>query len=264
MFFLFCAIGVRAQDTPAIYKFEKGKTYKYLQELKVDITQELPGQTMNITVDGTVTSSMNILDVLSTGNFKCKTTIDNALVMVESPQGTQTMGKELAGKAFDLEIKQNGETIKDDSLLKGIDPQDMQVVSRVLSLLPKLSDNVLSIGTKWTIEKTDTTKANGNMVTKSKTIYTVKEKKQVDAYDCFLVEIIGDSETSGTMQQGGMDLNVNGEGKTQGTMLFAVKEGLVIQMTGDDNSEQTITVPSQQNMRIPMTQHSTIKLELLK
>ncbi len=251
-----------AQQGP-VYKMEKGKPYKYLQEIKSDISQEMMGQTMNVTVDGTVTSTLTVTEVLPDGNWKCVNKIENALVMIESPQGPQTLGNDLAGKEIGVTMKPNGEIVARDSMPAGINPQNMQIITRVQQILPKLSSQPLAVGTSWTEDQTDTTEGRGTMINKSSIKYTVAEKKAMNDYDCFLINFEGTQSTNGTVSQQGMDITISGDGTLKGTLYFAEKEGLLVQYTTESNNDQTASIPSN-NMRIPMTMHMTLKTELAK
>lgn len=256
---------MHAQDT--VYKLEKGKNYKYLHEIKTEISQEMPGQTMTFTADGTITNVLSVLDILSNGNFQCKLTIEDAIIMVESSQGTQTMGKDLVGVAMNLEIDPYGKITQKDSVPKGVNPQSMQLLSRAQNMLPSLSGmkgKTLQVGENWTDERTDTVSINGMLVTESKTKYTIKEKTKVSDYECFKIEMEGTMDMSGTMSQGGNDLSISGSGTLKGTSFFAPKEGMFIQGTSETMTDQTITLLSDASMRIPVTMHATMKIELVK
>lgn len=260
---LIAASSASAQEYLAAYKFEKGKSYKYVQETKTEMTQEFSGQTMNMTIDGTMTTSMLINDILPNGNFKVKNTIESAIIMMESQMGNQVMGKDFVGKSFEFELKPDGYTIKSDSMFKDAKPQEMQVLEKAVEFLPKLSGSTVELGSKWEVESVDTV-GNGQFVQKSKTTYVVKEKKNLDGIDCLIIDADRKQEISGSGSQGGAEFNISGEGKIKTTITFAIAERMVTLVNVDATEEQIITVPSQGNMRIPITTHSVSKIELAK
>lgn len=255
---------MNAQEVPGVYKLVKGKSYKYLIEIKVNENREAMGQTINITVDGTITNKINIVDILPSGNFLCQNLIENALIMIETPQGPQIIGKELSGKSFLTEMTPTGDVIERDTISKIFTPENAQIVSTIKEVFPNLNGTTLTIGSSWTKEKSDTTSSMGSIIENSKTIYTVKEKKMVDNNECLSIEVTGTNENSGTITQGGNDIHISGEGNAKGTFLFVINEGLFTLMQVDHHLEQTITIPSQGNMRIPSTRDKNIKVELVK
>lgn len=262
---LVCSLQLHAQD--AIYKLEKGKAYKYLTEMTVAINQEVMGQTMNISVDGTLTNTLTVTDVLPNGNYQVNNGIESALITVEMPQGTQTIGNDLVGKIFKSELTPSGVVVSKDTLPKDINPQNAQIMHRVYETLPDISGakgQKLAVGTSWSVTKSDTVEARGKMIRDSKAKYTVAEVTKLNEYDCVKINVEESTESNGTMSQQGMELTVSGSGSSKGVYYFAQNEGIFLKGEIEQNEEQTIMVPSQGNMRIPVTQATTMKIELVK
>lgn len=154
-----------SQEIKALYHYEVGRSYRYSQEIKSDIEQEVQGQTMNANVDGQVVVSMFVESMLGEQSYSCKNTIEYALVKFNSPFGNQTLGEKLKGHSVSIEIQRNGKVKKRDST-EMKNSQLSMITSRAEEFLPLLNGGLLTVGSTWTEESTDTLKSRGSVIEK--------------------------------------------------------------------------------------------------
>ena len=250
-----------AQD--AAYRFEPGKAYKYIIEQTNLQLQEMPGQTVSINSELTMGVTYTLLETLENGNLKLQATIDNALMINESPQGTQTIGADMAGKSVIFEMKTNGATVDIDSAIRNIDSEGVGLLVGATSVFPRLDAAKIAAGGSWSVEDADTTgEGEGIIVEETTRNYSIKGKKTVEGHECLEIALESESEREGKMIRGDQELIVTGSRNGTATMMYAAEKGLLVAFDAEMSMDQTIVIPSN-NMRIPITGSQNIKVEYI-
>lgn len=250
-----------AQD--GAYRFEKGKEYKYIIEQTNLQLQEMPGQTVTINSELTMGVTYVLLDVLDNGNLKMQATIDNALMINESPNGTQSIGADMTGKSAIFEMTPGGQTVDVDSAIRDIDSEGVGLLIGATSVFPRLDAAKIAGGGSWTAEEADTTGEGENSIIEETTReYEVKGSKDVSGLDCTEIALSSEAERDGKMVRGDQELIVTGTRNGKATIMYAAKEGLLVTFTAEMNMDQTIVLPAN-NMRIPITGTQNVKVELI-
>ncbi|MBL0175671.1 MAG: hypothetical protein IPP94_10470 [Ignavibacteria bacterium] len=258
----FCA----ASAQQALYKFKPNTPYKYSLELKQEQVQEAMGQTMNVSVDGTVKVSMVVDKVLENGDMHASVTIENALILAETAQGSETTGGELKGKVFGFTMQPNGKVVDRDSIPDmGEQTGEMaQVMGGFTGLFPKLDIEKLKTGSTW--EKlSDDTAGTGDtqIITNRKMSYNVKATKPVKKRDCLEIVMDGTKETNGKVSRGDQDYRLSGEGTVNGTIYFDLAEGLLVEISITDKGDTVVQDPNSSSFKLNISQNTTTKLEYL-
>ncbi len=249
-----------AQELVPVYHFEKDKEYRYITDFKSDINQEMQGQTMNITSEGTVAYVVKLDEVLPDNNFRMNITVENAIVTVETPQGTQNLGKDLAGLKMGFVMQPNGVIIERDSVKTSENPFMGQIVRGLEQVFPEMPTEKISEGYEWKEEKNDTT-AKG-LTTTRKIEYSVTGVKENNGRKCLEITFKGEVSIEGEMTQGGMDLSIDGDGEVSGKMYYDYENHIISAIDSETVMDQLIQSPSNPQMRIPMLTNTTVKMEL--
>ncbi|NOY06998.1 MAG: hypothetical protein GXO82_10305 [Chlorobi bacterium] len=249
-----------AQELVPVYHFDKDKSYRYITDFKSDINQEMQGQTMNITSEGTLSYVVKLEEVLPNNNYRMNITVENAVVTVESPQGTQNLGKDLAGLKMGFVMKPNGAIVERDSIKASGNPFMAQIVKGLEQVFPEMPSEKISEGYEWTEEKIDT--AEGGMTTSRKIEYSVTGVVENNGRKCLEISFKGEMEVNGTVTQGGMDLTVNGDGEVSGKMYYDYENNIISAFDMETVMDQLIQSPSNPQLRIPMLSNTTLKMEL--
>jgi len=257
-------IAARANSQDVAYKYELGKPYKYLLEFNSDVIQEMGGQTMNATVEGTAAVVLTHDKRTDDGNLHLQLLFENALVIAESPQGMQTFGESLKGNSIGLTIDPTGKPLDQDSITFKPEAQDMQVVSELFSMFPILDPTKLSVGGSWERARTDTIGEGDNtMLRKRNFHFEVKEAKMVKERNCLAINAKRITETTGKMSRGGMELRVSGEEKSEGVIHFDPAAGIIIDMILNETGEQIIQDTGGSSMKVNITSRGKTTMEYL-
>ena len=249
-----------AQD--ATYRYEDGKEYKYLIEETGLTIQEVPGRTVNINTESTITSVLTLLEKLDNGHQRLKMTIESALVISENPRETNTFGGDAAGKSVSYEIDNTGDLVDVDTTIRDMDNESRSILMGAANVLPSF-DAARIDDEEWTVEEVDTTgEGESQIIRESETTYQVKGMKEVNGYNCHEISIETETESDGKLVRGDQEMMLSGTQEGKGTVYYSAEKGLLIKMEFEVNGDQTIMFPSN-NMRIPVTSNQVAKVELL-
>ena len=248
----------------AVYKYEVGKPYKYMLEFKRDVIQEMMGETMNITVEGTGSGTYSNTKTLENGNMLMSLTVESALVLVESPQGTQTFGDALKGKEYRYTIKPNGEIVDRDTTIEMPQDGSAQLLGELIGAFRTLDASKLKIGESWTRERADTSgDADSKMIRSGKSKYEVKGTKEAAARNCLEISVHTDMETDGRVSRGGNDLRVTGEETHDGSLLYDPAGGIIIEININEKGEQVITPVDGGQFKVNVSSSGSRKVEYI-
>ncbi len=252
---------VSAQD--GAYRFEKGKDYTYLIEQTSMQMQEMPGQTVTVNSEVTMKVVYTMLELMENGNLKMQATIQNALMINESPNGTQTLGADMAGKSAVFEMTRSGQVVDVDSSIRQIDSEGVGLLIGATTVFPRLDASKLTDGNSWTTTESDTTgEGDGIIVEDTEREYEIKGKKSVSGLDCYEITLTSEADRDGKMIRGDQELMVSGTRNGKGTIMYAFQEGVITTFEAEVNMDQVIVVPSN-NMRVPITATQNVKIELI-
>ncbi len=252
---------VSAQD--AAYRFEKDKEYTYLIEQTSMQMQELPGQTITVNGELTMKATYTLLEKMDSGNLKLKATIVSALMINETPNGTQTFGGDMAGKSAIFEMTGDGQVVDIDSSIREIDSEGVGLLIGATQIFPRLDGSKITDGNSWTTSEADTTgKGEGIIVEETEREYQISGKKTVNGLDCFEIKLSSESDRDGKMINGEQELMVNGTRNGKGTILYAPAAGTIVSFDAEMNLDQIIVLTAN-NTRIPVTATQNAKVELV-
>jgi hypothetical protein len=250
-----------AQDK--IYRYEKGKEYRYILEETGMTIQEVQGQTMTSNNESMVSAIISINDVLENGNMAATAKIENALIVIESGNNTQSLGSDFVGKSVTYVFDAMGDVVEvDTNSTKTLDGPAASVLQRITDILPKLEAGKLSEGSSWEKTRQDTSgRGDAKTYITTNSSYKVKGTKKLGNYDCLMISTESEAKINGTMVRGDQEMNIQGTQESTGTIYYAPAEGLLVEIDMETTSDQVIVVSSM-NMRVPVTSNSTLKLEL--
>lgn len=247
------------------YQFEKGHTYHYNATANSKIDQEMGGQQMHMAMEAWFVPSVVFENTTPEGNLVLVYSADSAKTHIKAPTMDSTMVlNNLVGKRSRLIVTPKGEvlkrevidTVKMDRMLSGIG-------LRELVRLPRLAAGPVKMGDKWNVTQSDTNDiGGGKIVTTTKTAYTLAGKEKVQGRDCLKVTYSGTAATTGKGKMMGMDLFVEGTGKSMGTFYFDPEKGMFVRNDAKTESETTMAATGQQSMTIPISSSTETSFSL--
>jgi hypothetical protein len=263
LFFIITGVSV-AQEYALKYKFGGGKTYKYSIETKSDITQEVMGQEMKIEVNSNMLQNM-AAEISADNSIVIISSLDSAIVHTKMPmRDTTTILSNLIGKREKITISNNGKVIE-KKMIDTISGQN-EMYKQVTNGLDKFvlfPDKPVKIGESWTSAETDTIEMmGGKLINKADITYKLIGTENKLGYDCLKIEMDAKNNNEGSAKVMGMDLTIEGTGKTKGTIYFSQESGVIVFADMKVDNDMTMATTGEQNMIIPITQ-STIAIQSL-
>jgi hypothetical protein len=260
---LLCAGVAQAQD--AAYRFAQDAPFTYTIEQTNMTLQEAPGQTSTFNSELTMRVTYQLLETLDNGNLKMQVTIDNALAINEGPNGTQTLGSDMAGKSVIFEMNGSGEVVDVDSSIRAIESEGAGLLAAATGIFPRLDGSKIREGASWDVTEMDTSgnETRGFIYEETERTYSVKGKKTVAGHECLEIALESEAESEGEMVNGDQELSVNGKRNGTATIMYASGVGIITSFEAELNTDQVIMLPAQ-NMRVPITATQNVKIVLVE
>ncbi len=239
------------------YKMEKGKTYRFKQDNKIETTQEMGGQEMKMTTDESSTIKYDITDVSPAGLMTLIYMYEDSKLRMKGMGRDTTMDMQnLKDKKTRAEMAKSGKIIKETPADTTKNAKASPSLNMFASAsMPSLPEQAVATGEKWQGITSDTTHSgDGKVIYKKNIGYTLSGKEKKGAHDCLRIDFKGTLELSGTMKQMGMDIAMEGSGESSGSFWFDAASGIMIEETTVTAIEMTMAITGQQQMTIPMSQ----------
>lgn len=249
------------------YKMEPGKSYTYVTTQAGRTTQEMMGQEM---VTDTKTNAKIVLDVKAVadnGDLTCEAYYAELKVEVHSARmDTVLEMTDILNKKVQVVMSKLGEplnvTVLDsfprNLMMRGMGDPKMNF-RRVVGSLP---DQPIQIGGSWQDVKPDTSEAmGGKIIIIPNADYKVVAEQDTLGFKCLKITFTNDFAITGNGNMMGNEIFMEGEGKSEGYILFAPKEGLMIASHNKQDQDMTIAVSGSMSMTIP--QNTFMKTNLV-
>jgi hypothetical protein len=250
------------------YRFENGKTTKYVSESETRINQEMAGQPMVSTIKSEIGVLFEPTGTAENGDILCNAWFDRLVVHFSSSYLDSTF--DLAAftrKRAKLVLTPSGKVksvVPVDTMpaagpmlqMMGIDAANF--FRNVLIRLPQAE---LGGNETWVNSVPDTVQMSGmEVIVTPKVEYRISGREPVSGFDCVKVEYAGPAKTAGKGSRMGADITFEGEGKVEGSLAYAEQNGLII--SGETRSEQqaSIVMTGAQNMTMTQNTSAVVKM----
>jgi len=250
------AVAAAQESFSLEHKFEKGRTYHYTATANSRVTQEMGGQEMRVAIEAWFVPQIVLENVTPEGSLVLVYAADSARSHIKAPNMDSTMTMtNLIGKRTRITVTPKGEVVKREVIDTAKSDRLMSGVGlRELVRLPRLAAGPVRIGDKWNATQLDTNDVGGGkIVTTTNLAYTLVGQEKVQGHNCLKVTYTGASTTAGKGSMMGMELFVEGTGKSSGTLLFDPTGGILVRNDAKTESETTMAATGQQNMTIPIS-----------
>jgi len=250
------------------YKYEKGKTYKYKEEVKFNSVQEVSGQEMKATGSTFSLMKMIVADVSESGDITFNSSLEDLRVTTKMMTMDTTMVmNELLDKNIQTMISRKGKMI--DQKIPDTVKAGEKFMDRGNSLLTVHKEFVvfpgkaMEFGDTWKDERIDTTKGT-QMVTKTDIVYTLIGIEEKNGHSCFKTSFTGKTEIAGKMTQMGMEFFIEGSGETSGAAWFDKETCVIVSKESTNDQDMTMALTGQMQMTIPITSTTSSSFTLLE
>lgn len=263
----FCGLVYSQENVMLKYNFVKGKTYILTTQLNSDVTRTMGPQEIKIETGINSNSEMQIEDVDNNGNATSLVTLKNASIHTKVP----VMNKDTTMNFNDLNEQQrvvfsstgkqiSAVTITPEKVLK------MMNSASQFTRIQNLPGKSVNIGEKWNDKLVDSTKSSPqnpvDMVISTDMEYSLIGKEIKDGIELVKISFSGAITITGKGNMQGMELFVEGTGKSEGFSYFNPKTSLVVNTESSTEMDMSIAVSGQQNMTMPMSQSMKASITL--
>jgi len=250
------------------YRMSEGKALKYQNTMDVVQTMDMMGQEVQSTTSMDLTFSAKSKGIKNNLHM-LGVTIDDLSLKVESPQGNFDPDmSSIVGKSFDMDLSFLGKELNFDGAKKlkyNLGPEgDRDLFSNFQTLFPNLAGKPLKIGDTFTTYDTLNVDEGGvSLQMLFENSNTLAGLETIEGHECVKVTAKVKGTMKGSGNQGGADLEFEGNIEADETWYFAYKKGLIVKQNSDSLVESTILVIAQ-DMTIPMTMNMKFETKLLK
>ena len=253
------SVVANSQDAMLKYNFVKGKTYVLNTQLNNNIVQTMGGQEMKMESGINSTSEFLVENVDEKGNATILVSLKDASVASKIP----AMGRDTTMKFNDLNeqtrvvITSAGKNISSASVSAGNVSMMLGSVEKFTKFI-QLPEKSVKVGEKWSDKLVDSIKSSPqspvNLVITTDFEFSFVGTEVVDGVELTKISFTGALQINGSGNQMGMDLFVEGNGKSEGVLYFNPKSSLVVKTDTNTEMDMNIAVSGQQNMTMPMNQ----------
>ena len=248
------------QEFTLRYKFEKGKTYRFIDTINVKSSQEMMGQEVKATSTMRATTDLVATELRGDGTAVLMISPEAMSITIRSPQMDTTIApKEIIGKRTRVAVSPLGTTSKreviDTVKFTGL---ARQVAQRELVRFHVFPEAPVKVGGTWHSVRPDTNEAMGSKVVTVATMdYSVKGWEKKDGKESLKISYKGKLSITGKGSMMGTDFFVEGSGTTSGMFYLDTATGLVLVEDSTLDMESTVALTGQQKMTIPSSQSVT-------
>jgi len=260
-------MGVVAQGVTLEYKFEKGKTYRYRDILDAKSAQEMMGKEITSEIHG-----RNIVRVIGNGmnpdgSMTLIAVTDSAIVKVKAGGvDTTQIPWNIIGKKFRMDVAKTGK-VSNFTAADTAEDDAGQMVQNQLGHYPILSANPVSDGSTWNAESVDTVmqkQFGGTIITSTQEVYTLTGKETKNGHGCYKITSAGNFTITGKGVAMGMDLLIDGSGKSKANIFFDPVRGIIVASEADVDIHMTVATTGQSPMVIPTSESMKVIRTLLQ
>jgi len=246
-----------SQETVLQYKFVKGQTYTQEMVLTNNMIQSFGGQEMKMIMDMSSLGEMFIEDINENGDITAiellKDISIHSVMMGKDTTMTYTDINEKCRIVYSKEGNLISREIIDTASIASLTGATNQTAR--LIYLPGKS---IKSGDKWQNTKTDKNEISEKnpieTVIVSNEDYTYLGKEALEGKEFEKISMESTSVIEGQGSQMGMELYMDGNGKSQGFAYFDTVNSMIVYSEIDTEMNMTIAFAGQENMTIPMIQ----------
>ncbi len=258
---LLISASANSQDTVMLKYGLKGGS-KFLQETEIhqNTVQSMMGQEIKVLGEIMATSEFDVEAVSAEGNMTVLMTVKDISIRTQAMGRDTTMRMQDSKDAARIVFSPEGKVI---STAKVDSSEAASVINQLdQGRMKMLPGKMVKTGETWVEDFVDSKNSAAGtpfaLETTTHTEFSLVGKEEKEGRDCFRVTTSGTVAVSGKGSQMGMEMFIEGGGKTEGFFLFDPGTAMVIYSEDVIEMEMSVAVSGPQNMTIPMTQTSKI------
>jgi len=255
--FIFICGFAYSQEIVLKYELKKGKTFTQSIQLTQNGVQSMQGQEMKSVMDINASAEMFVEDISADGNITVIELVKNVSIHSKMMGRDTTMNfpdiNEKSRVVYSSDGKQLSKMILDSGSVASI--SDVTKEGTKFFYLP---GKKVKTGEKWVNNSTDTTKVSQSnpleTIIAAETEYTYDGKELKDGKQYDKISIVNALSIEGKGSQMGMEMLLDGTGKSQGFAYFDSEIAFVSYSEILTEMDMSIAIVGMENMTIPMSQ----------
>ena len=202
--------------------------------------------------------------------LRLSVTIDSMYVGVVSPMGSMKPDmKSINGKQFEMSLSPLGKEYD----FEGVDAiaystaegGKRSIKDQFQSVFPDLPEKKVKFGDSWTSSDTLNIDQGGmELVMVFSNVHTLEGTETMNGLECVKIATKVKGSLRGEGQQGPADFALDADIEGDDTWYFAYKKGVLVKMISEGLVEGTVAVTGPQDMSLPMSMETDIKIDLVK
>lgn len=242
------------------YKFEKGKTYRFIDTINVKSSQEMMGQEVKATSNVRAATNLVASELKGDGSAVLTIAPEAMSISIRSPQMDTTIApKEMIGKRSRVTVSPLGtmsrreviDTVKFTGLTR-------QMAQRELVRFHVFPEAPVKLGGTWKSVRPDTNESMGSKVVTIATMeYSVIGWEKRNGKESLKISYKGKVTITGKGSMMGNEFFIEGTGTTGGMFYLDPATGLALVEDSTLDMESTVALTGQQKMTIPSSQSVT-------
>lgn len=260
----------RAQEYTPVIKVAKGQVFTYIMEVQTEVVQSYGGQEMKTTAAQSGTIRDSVANIFDNGSIEVIASFwDVSVNSVIMGQDTVINYDGMIGSPvkmiFDKYGKMTDRIIMEEERQSEYQQLDMDNGLLGQALFFEFPEGSVNPGDKWTSESTDSIEQGsigGILEVHAIGEYTLGSMTNMGGKSIYPVTYATDMEITGEGNIQGMEVFLEGTGISNGTLYFDPALGVITKNEGIVENDMTVAITGPQSMIIPMTQKSTMNIQL--
>lgn len=253
------------------YTLDKNVPHHYSSTSTSTQNMEMMGRSMETSSNSSIYFTFTGKEKDESNNLLFDITVDSMSSVANSMMGEQNIDfSSVIGKSFTLILSPFGEEIdylNIDSLQIDLGPMaggKMSIKQYFRDQFPDLPEKSIKIGDKWTKSNTDTSQRMGmDIISKTESNNTFEGIENINGFECLKISTDSEGTIDGAGEQGGNEIVFEGYLEVSSTSYFAYKIGRFLSLESNVFMEGTVVISGANNMTMPMTTESKIKVILV-
>ncbi|MGD9141286.1 MAG: hypothetical protein PVJ42_07075 [bacterium] len=251
------------------YRMKQGDVLKYETVHEGVEKVEVMGQTNESATSKSYTFTVESKGMKG-GNLLLGITIDSMEAGLKSAQGEfEADTEDVLGKSFDMVLTPLGDEVDlstAEEIKYSAGPMgDRSIKNDFESIFSNLAGRPVKVGDSW--ESPDSLyldQGNTQLTIKTVSVHTLDGYETMMGLECARIVSKFTGTVTGTGEQMGAPLVIDGTTEGSETWYFAYKEGYLVNASADVDSDLSVTVQMGQEMKIPVTSSGTLETTLIK
>ncbi|MGC8864984.1 MAG: hypothetical protein ACP5O2_04585 [Bacteroidales bacterium] len=258
--------GLYAQKKNPSLLLDKGQTLNYQVTADIDMTQSMMGQELQSKINSSSQAIFTVEDIQQ-GNYLIRQMLKDVEMHMKMQEMDTTFRMAEQSNFPALLVGKDGKVLSHtqstDTKSKGGFSPDMAGNTTFVPFV-EFPNYTVKKGESWNTTYNDTTLfAEGLLINKVKTAYTLEGEEKKDGKKCLKISYKSTIENEGSTSMQGMEFYIEGSGAMHGTQWIDAKTGILVVDESVMENQMSLSLSGQQNFVIPLSMKTQVVRKLI-